>query len=120
VDALAADLPDLRIGFDPCYGHIVAELQRSGDYARFVERAVDAAPRAELIYLHYPLVLDADRRGFDLVGAFHEAGRRVDAYTVERVDPETLHQVERLLALKVDQITTDDPEGLGRALAMPA
>jgi glycerophosphoryl diester phosphodiesterase len=116
VDALAADLPDLRIGFDPCYGEIVAALQQSGGHARFVRQAVAVSPRAELIYLDYRLVLDADRSGFDLVGAFHDAGRRVDAYTIARADDHSLPLVERLLALRVDQITTDDPEGLAAAL----
>lgn len=43
-------------------------------------------------------------------------GKRVDAWTITRVDADALTHVERLLALKVDQITTDDPEGLLQAL----
>ncbi|MDB5536345.1 MAG: glycerophosphodiester phosphodiesterase, partial [Devosia sp.] len=51
------------------------------------------------------------------IAAFHAHGRRIDAYTIQRSDPESVASVERLLALKVDQITTDDPEGLAAALA---
>ena len=54
--------------------------------------------------------------GFDLVAAFHAAGRRVDAYTLPRADAAGLAAARRLLALSVDQITTDDPEGLHAAL----
>lgn len=41
----------------------------------------------------------------------------MDAWTIREVTPSSLSQVNRLLALKVDQITTDDPEGLLAALA---
>jgi glycerophosphoryl diester phosphodiesterase len=116
VAALAADLPDLRIGYDPCYGEALETLQRTGDFAGFAADAVAASPRAELIYLHYQIVLDADANGFDLIGAIHAAGYRVDAWTIPGANAETLPQVERLLALGVDQITTDDPEGLAAAL----
>jgi glycerophosphoryl diester phosphodiesterase len=51
-----------------------------------------------------------------MIGAFHAAGRTVDAYTVKAVNAETVRDVGRLLAQKVDQITTDDPEGLGKAV----
>jgi len=50
--------------------------------------------------------------GFDIVAAFHAAGKRVDAWTLQAADAETKAIAERLLALRVDQITTDDPEGL--------
>ena len=54
--------------------------------------------------------------GFDLIAAFHAAGRRVDAYTIKRADAAGLAAARRLLALRVDQITTDDAEGLAAAL----
>ena len=43
-------------------------------------------------------------------------GRRVDAYTIQCVTPESLRLATRLVALKADQITTDDPEGLAAAM----
>lgn len=119
VAALAADLPDLRIGYDPCYGPALEELQRTGDFAAFAAQAVAAAPKAEMIYLHHRMVLDADARDFDIIGAFHAAGYRVDAWTIPRADADGLRAVERLLALRVDQITTDDPEGVAAALDRP-
>ena len=65
-----------------------------------------------MIYLHHKLVLFADAAGFDMIGAFHQAGRTIDAYTINRAIPDVLPDVRRLLALKADQITTDDPVGL--------
>ncbi len=62
------------------------------------------------------IVLYADQMGFDLIDAFHEAGRSVDAYTINADTPSALPGVRRPLELKADQITTDDPVGLERLL----
>ncbi|GLQ57881.1 glycerophosphodiester phosphodiesterase [Devosia nitrariae] len=120
VAMLSAGLPDLDIGYDPCHGGTLAELRATGNYAAFVADAIAAAPRATLIYLAYPVVLEAEEAGFDMIGAFHAHGRRVDTYTLQRADVEGIAIAERLIALKVDQITTDDPHGLGAALALRA
>lgn len=69
-----------------------------------------------MIYLAYDILLAAADAGVDLVAPVHAAGRRVDAWTINRINPQTIAQVERLLSLKVDQITTDDPEGLVGAI----
>ncbi|HEY8577441.1 MAG TPA: glycerophosphodiester phosphodiesterase family protein [Devosia sp.] len=112
VELLTKGVEGLRIGYDPCHDGALERLMQSRDFAGFVRDAVAASPKAEMIYLAYPLVLEADRLGFDIVGAFHAEGRRIDAYTIRRANPESLPSIERLLALKVDQITTDDPEGM--------
>jgi glycerophosphoryl diester phosphodiesterase len=117
ISVLAHSAPNLRVGYDPCYGESLARLQATGDYQTFISDALRTAENAEMIYLAYDLVLAGDDAGFDLIGAVHQAGRRVDAWTIREVTPTTLDAVERLLALKVDQITTDDPEGLKAALA---
>ena len=112
VRLLTAAAPGIHVGYDPCHGDALQRLAESRDFSGFVSNAVAASPDAEMIYLEYELVLDAAEAGFDIVAAFHQASRRIDAYTIQRADAETLPKVERLLALKVDQITTDDPEGL--------
>jgi glycerophosphoryl diester phosphodiesterase len=112
VRLLTAGVEGLRIGYDPCHDGALERLEQSRDFAGFVRDAIAASPKAEMIYLHYNLVLEADRLGFDIVAAFHAAGRRIDAYTINRADDESRPQVARLLELRVDQITTDDPEGL--------
>ena len=117
ISLLANSAPNLRTGYDPCYGESLARLKASGDYKTFISDALKTAPEAEMIYLAYEIILAGDQAGFDLIGAVHEAGRRVDAWTIRQVNPTTISAVERLLALHVDQITTDDPEGLQSALA---
>jgi glycerophosphoryl diester phosphodiesterase len=116
VRALAHNTPGLRVGHDPCHQGALQRLAQSPDFSGFVAAAIADAPKAEMIYLAYPMVLSAEDAGFDVVGAFHAAGRRVDAYTLKRADVATLPIVRRLLALKVDQITTDDAEGLAALL----
>jgi len=116
VRLMAGAVPGLRIGFDPCYGEHLARLRATGDFDGFVAAALDDAPDADMIYLDYRIVLAAADAGVDLVAPVHAAGRRVDAWTINRVTPETLAQVARLLDLRVDQITTDDPEGMIEAL----
>ncbi len=112
VGVLAEATPGVRIGHDPCHGHALTLLKQTRDFAGFVADAVAASPKAEMIYLAYPIVLAAAGEGFDIVDAFHTAGRRVDAYTIKAADNAARPIVDQLLELKVDQITTDDPEGL--------
>jgi glycerophosphoryl diester phosphodiesterase len=112
VRLLTEGVEGLRIGYDPCHDGALDRLAQSRDFTGFVRDAVAASPRAEMIYLHYGLVLEADRQGFDMVAAFHAEGRRIDAYTIKHANAESQPKVARLLELKVDQITTDDPEGL--------
>lgn len=116
VRLMAGAVPGLRIGFDPCYGAHLARLRATGDFEGFIADALAAAPDAEMIYLAYEIVLAAADAGVDLVAPVHEAGRRVDAWTINRVTAETLAQVGRLMDLRVDQITTDDPAGMMEAL----
>jgi glycerophosphoryl diester phosphodiesterase len=117
VSLLTTGVPGLRIGYDPCHGDSIVQLSQSLDYAGFVRNAVAASPDAEMIYLAYPLVLSAAEHGFDIVAAFHAADRRIDAYTIKRADETTAPLIAKLLDCGVDQITTDDPEGLGRMIA---
>jgi glycerophosphoryl diester phosphodiesterase len=108
--------PGLKIGYDPCHDGALERLAETRDYQGFVADAVAASPKAEMIYLEYRLALAAADHGFDIVAAFHAENRRIDAYTIKLADVAGLATIERLLALKVDQITTDDPEGVFAAL----
>lgn len=120
VERLSRAVPHMPVGYDPCHDGAIERLMESRDFAGFVTDAVAASPKATMIYLHHKLVLFADAAGFDLIGAFHDAGRRIDAYTINRAVPDVLPDVRRLLALKADQITTDDPAGLQALLAASA
>ena len=116
VRRLSDGVEGLRIGHDPCHFGALDRLRESRDFVGFVADALVDAPQAEMIYLEHRLVLAAEEDGFDMVAAFHDAGRRVDAYTIRKADAEGTEAAVRLLVLRVDQITTDDPEGLGTAL----
>ncbi|WP_226629035.1 glycerophosphodiester phosphodiesterase [Alloyangia pacifica] len=117
VRRLAAALPQMQTGHDPCHFGAREALELSGDDSGFVARALAEAGTARMIYLDIRLIMDALSRGFDMIAAFHAAGRRIDAYTVQGVSPDTVDLCRRLMALGIDQITTDDPEGLFAALA---
>lgn len=116
VARLSEALPDMAIGYDPCHDGAIERLMETHDFTGFVAGAVRAVARAQMIYLDRRLVLYADQAEYDLIGAFHEAGRLVDAYTIKSSVPSVLPTVRRLLELKADQITTDDPVGLERLL----
>lgn len=116
VRTLANATAGLRIGHDPCHDGALERLAQTRDFGGFVAQAVADAPKAKVIYLAYPLVLAAADAGYDMVAAFHAHARRIDAYTIKSADSTTLPIVQRLLALKVDQITTDDADGLAALL----
>lgn len=109
---LAANTPGLRTGYDPCYGEGLERLRQTGDFAAFTDVALHTAPHAEIIYLHHAIVLEANRAGFDMIAAIHADNRRVDAWTIRTADDTTKPLIQRLLELRVDQITTDDPDGV--------
>ncbi len=115
IATLAKAAPGIATGYDPCCNESLAWLEATGDYRGFIEQALATAPDARMIYLSYTMVLAAEDAGIDLIAPVHAAGRRVDAWTINQISPQTLPQVERLLRLKVDQITTDDPQGLAKA-----
>lgn len=117
VRLLSKATPGLRVGHDPCHGDAVRQLAETRDFTGFVSGALADSPEAEMIYLAYPVVLGAADAGFDLIGAFQAQRCRIDAYTLKDSGPPSVAIAERLLALKVDQITTDDPEGLAAALS---
>ncbi len=104
----------LNIGFDPCSDDTVSDIVAGSDLGVFVTNALMAIPEASLIYLNYRAVLAADQRGFDLIGAFHVAGKRIDAYTLDLHHPGADDSLKRLLELKADQITTNEPDAVAR------
>lgn len=111
VRILTDAVPRLRVGYDPCHHGAVDRVLRWRTYRRFVDHAVAASPRAEVIYLDRRLVLTVADRGTDLVAAFHATGREIDIYTFGRADDP---DIDRALELRADQITTDDPQGVAR------
>lgn len=112
VDMLTGVVPGMRAGFDPSDEAVFKAALAAGKLQGFVDDAVAASPKSDLIYLDWRIVTTSDDAGFDIVGAFHDKGKRIDAWTINKADAAGLANVERLLGLRVDQITTDDPEGI--------
>jgi glycerophosphoryl diester phosphodiesterase len=110
----------MRLGYDPSDDFPEAGPYKPDMIQRFVDNAVAASPDADLVYLYWGIVTLCADAGVDIVNAFHRHGKRIDAWTINTVDDASLKVVERLLELRVDQITTDDPEGLAAALGVPA
>jgi glycerophosphoryl diester phosphodiesterase len=116
VKMLTDAVPGMRSGFDPSDEQRFRAALAEGALQRFVDEAVAASPDCDLIYLAWQIVTLSADAGFDIVAAFHHYGKRVDAWTINTVDDASIAVCNRLLDLKVDQITTDDPEGLAAAL----
>jgi glycerophosphoryl diester phosphodiesterase len=119
VTRLAAAVPAMRRGFDPCADDTLEHLRDGIDCLDFVASALATAPEAEMIYLDYRIVLAAEEMGIDLVAPFRAAGKAVDAWTLNTDHPEAARSLERLVALKVDQITTDEPDALQALFEVP-
>ncbi len=122
--AVKNGLPGLKRGIDPT-DKLVEILKAEGP------KAVEADLRADLsgptepdtIYLAWQLVLKAAEQGLDLIGLCHQAGKLVDAWTFNLKDPDggfsetEARNFQALMALKPDQITTDEPIATERAWA---
>lgn len=112
ITRLADAVPAMRRGFDPCDEDTLEQLRDGIDCLDFAASALATAPEAEMIYLDYRIVLAAEEMGIDLVAPFQTAGKAVDAWTLNTDHPGAASSVKRLVALKVDQITTDEPAAL--------
>lgn len=120
--AVKEKLPHLLRGIDPTdklYG-----IRKAGGW-----KAVEIELRADLrgptepdtVYLHWPLILDAANEGLDMIALCQDEGKRVDAWTFTLKHPEAgfseaeWRNFQALMALKPDQITTDEAPATERA-----
>ncbi|ULR42241.1 glycerophosphodiester phosphodiesterase family protein [Rhizobium sp. K102] len=120
--AVKEKLPHLLRGIDPTdklYG-----IRKAGGW-----KAVEIELRADLrgptepdtVYLHWPLILDAANEGLDMIALCQDEGKRVDAWTFTLKHPEVgfseaeWRNFRALMALKPDQITTDEAPATERA-----
>lgn len=114
---LTGAVPGMRSGYDASDEQRFKAALAGGTLQGFVDAAIAAAPGVDMIYLYWEIVTLSADAGFDMVEAFHRHGKRVDAWTIREASATTRPIVGRLLDLKVDQITTDDPEGLVALMA---
>ncbi|MCQ1571194.1 glycerophosphodiester phosphodiesterase [Neorhizobium galegae] len=124
VVAVKRRLPDLKRGIDPT-GKLMEIYRHQGPKAVETDLRADIAGPTEpdTIYLAWQLVLQAAKDGLDLIGLCHDAGRLVDAWTFNLKNPDAgfdeaeARSFSALMALKPDQITTDEPVATERAWA---
>lgn len=122
--AVKERLPDLKRGIDPT-DKLVEIYRHQGLKAVETDLRSDLAGPTEpdTVYLAWELLLQAARNGLDLIALCHDAGKLVDAWTFNLKNPETgfseteAHAFRTLMALKPDQITTDEAPATERAWA---
>lgn len=112
VKLLTDAVPGMQSGYDASNEQKFKAALAAGALQGFVNDALATAPGVDMIYLYWEIVTQAADAGFDIVEAFHKQGKRIDAWTIREASAVTRPVVEKLLGLKVDQITTDDPEGM--------
>ncbi|MDR9804036.1 glycerophosphodiester phosphodiesterase [Rhizobium hidalgonense] len=120
--AVKEKIPNLMRGIDPT--NKLGDIGQASGW-----KAVETELRADLrgptepdtIYLHWQLILDAANGGLDMIALCQDQGKRVDAWTFTLKDPEAGFSEEEwrnfqaLMALKPDQITTDEAPATERA-----
>lgn len=120
--AVKERLPHLKRGIDPT-DKLVDIYEREGLAAVERELLIDLRGPTEpdIVYLHWPLILRADSDGFDMIGLCRAEGRRVDAWTFTLKNPDAGFDGQEwmnfsaLMALKPDEVTTDEAPATERA-----
>ncbi len=113
--AVKEKLPHLLRGIDPT-DKLVDIYRQEG--LRAVEKSlladISGPTEPDTIYLQWSLLLQAERDGLDMVSLCRSEGKRVDAWTFTLKNPaggfsnEEWRDFSALMALKPDQITTDE------------
>jgi glycerophosphoryl diester phosphodiesterase len=120
--AVRERLPKLLRGIDPT-DKLAAILKAQGVKAVEADLIADLnGPTApDTVYLHWELVLEAANRGLDLIALCQAHGAKVDAWTFTLANPgdgfseDEWRKFSALMALKPDQITTDEAPATERA-----
>lgn len=108
-------LPVLRRGIDPTDKLVALHCSRgAGAVEAELRSALSGPTRPDTIYLAWELVLEVMEDGLDLVDLCHGEGKLVDAWTFPLENPASgfndreWEAFSALIALKPDQITTDE------------
>ncbi len=114
-------LPGIRRGIDPTerFLHL---WQHEGLVAAEASLLEDLSGETEpeMIYLQWKMILNAKAQGLDLIALCHDHGCTVDAWTWNPRNPaggflpEEWQDIRDLVALRPDQITTDECQWLER------
>ena len=112
---LGAAVPRLRLGFDPLNMAARRTLDRREVITDFVEEILRTAPSAAMFYLNYHFVVAALDRGINPIARLHEAGAKVDVWTLDPTTPGLGDLLPLIVDAGADQITSNDPFGLARS-----
>ncbi len=120
--AVKEQMPHLKRGIDPS-DKLTEIYQRQGLKAVEADLLADlnGPTEPDTVYLYWPLILQAAKDGLDLIGLCHDEGKIVDAWTFTLRDPENgfseaeWRDFSALMALKPDQVTTDEAPATERA-----
>jgi glycerophosphoryl diester phosphodiesterase len=115
LDRLRPAIPDLVRGFDPLvlYGFGAAIPADAAGFSSLADEMIRLAPDATIYYLEADLILAGLAADVDLVARAHQTGAEVDAWTIDTTRPAVRDVLRILLGLRVDQITTNEPDVLG-------
>lgn len=111
VRELGQSIDGLQLGYDPIEMMVAAPtdiLATPEATIAFSRQALSIAPQADWIYLYHRLVIGALDAGIDLIAEAHALGQRVDVWTLDPDGDAARSIVDRVVALGVDQITTND------------
>jgi glycerophosphoryl diester phosphodiesterase len=110
VRLLVDSAPGLHAGFDPLAFYPRSFDLDAGGFRDVTARMFATAPGASIYYVEAKLILEAFRRGVDLIEPVRAAGARVDAWTIDLDYPGLNDVLQRLIELGCNQITSNDPE----------
>lgn len=120
--AIRTRLPDIPRGIDPTDTLVdLLATEGAGAVEAELRANLDGPTEPDLVYLSWPLILAAHDKGLDLIGLCHDQGRCVDAWTYNLENPQSgfsdaeWREFSTLMALKPDQITTDEAPATERA-----
>jgi glycerophosphoryl diester phosphodiesterase len=120
--ALKLAIPDVPRGIDPT-DKLFQIYRQQGLKAVEAHLTADiqGATEPDTIYLAWQLVLTAYLDGLDLIALTHDLGKKVDIWTFNLASPDQgfsgseASNFSTLMALKPDQITTDEAPATERA-----
>jgi len=110
---LTIHTPEMRLGYDPTSA--ILECIRAGKFKTETDAMLFLAPIItgtdglpyNTVYLNYRLLIASAELGIDLVEICHRNGSLVDAWTLDCDDSNAAANLRHLVALGVDQITSN-------------
>ncbi len=82
------------------------------------EVLMSLVPGVSVFYLEHPLIAQSLRDGFNWAEALHERGIKLDAWTMDVVNPTVVENAPLLLKAGVDLFTSNTPRALAQLLGL--